>query len=94
MINDINLGKLFRHIQKLSISQKPEDEEELDFYLTVFKCFINELNPKVSYPLLDISFKKCPLDKAQALAIPLGLHIAEGGTANYLSFSKSILEED
>lgn len=95
MALDVNISKIFRYIQILSSSSDESDKEELNFYLSIFKCFESSLTPNVYCSIEPLYLKGCPLEKAQSLAVPLGLHIAEGGSgALYLGWSKSILKED
>lgn len=88
----IDLAELFRQIQHLNLKQDsdPEKEMKLDFYKTVFLTFFENLDPHCFQTLIPISFKVCPLDKAQEYALQLGLFIVEGGSQVYLGFSKRL----
>lgn len=95
MALDVNISKIFRYIQILSSSSDESDKEELNFYLSILKCFESSLTTSAYCSIEPLCLNGCSLEKAKSLATPLGLHIAEGGSgALYLSWSKSILEED
>lgn len=88
----IDLAELFRQIQHLNLKQEsdPEKEMKLDFYKSIFLTFFENLDPHCFQTLIPISFKVCPLDKAQEYALSLGLYVVEGKSENYLGFSKGI----
>ena len=88
----INLAELIRHIQKLANSTEftPEILEEYEFYLALFSVFNQAILPGYSENLVNFHLKRCPIEKAQSLAEPLGLHIVEGKNALYLSWAKNL----
>lgn len=88
----IDLAKLFRQIQHLNSKQEfdPEKEMKLDFYKSIFLTFFENLDHHCFQTLIPISFKVCPIDKAQEYALLFGLYVVEGKSENYLGFSKGI----
>ncbi len=90
---EIDLAQLFRKIQHLNlkhVTDDPDKEMKLDFYKSVFSTFLENLDPYCFQTIIPISFEVCPIDKAQEYALSLGLHVVEGKSQNYLSFSKGI----
>jgi len=93
-MNNITLPEAFRKIHALRLAAlegNSDAEEELDFYLNVFKSFQNSLQTKAYITIEEITLKDCPLPKAQSLATSLGLNISKGGSGTlYLSWSEDL----
>ena len=89
----INLAGLVRHTQKLANSTQltPAQIEEFEFYIELSRVLTQVLTPGFIQNLVPITLKRCSIEKAQELAKPLGLHVAEGSSGTiYLGWSKGL----
>ncbi len=88
-----NIAVVIRRIQELvnNPNKTTEEVQELDFYealkTELFKVFLPGRRE-----IISIYLRSCPIEKAQELAIPLGLQIVQGGNGVYLSWSKGLDE--
>ena len=87
-----NIAEVIRHIQKIANTKEftAEQIEEYEFYLALSSVLSQAILPGFVGNLVNFPLKHCSIEKAVALAEPLGLHIIKGSTSLFISWSKGL----
>ena len=93
----MTIPQLFRRIQQLKrlTPQTEEIIQTLEFYEQVSKKLSSLFGDDYTCSQEPISLKKCPLERAQKLALELEMHVIDGSSGTvYLCWSRGINDEE